>query len=214
MIIPNNKILIQKNVNTFENPRIDEKTDFPYIQATIIQINRPKKEINVYVPSFKNNSTVKYNMTLPLPSNPLLKTVNNLVDIPIPFTNMDIYTNLSSRFEEGYIFTKVGNEILLLLNSYEKFYDHKYNYNIESFDSKIYNDFTLNFEEMFFNRKLNIIIRGELYSGKTTIFNNILNSFCKKSKESPSEKISKSNLDFFYKKNSNSSEEESLNNKY
>jgi hypothetical protein len=29
MIIPNNKILIQKNVNTFENPRIDEKTDFP-----------------------------------------------------------------------------------------------------------------------------------------------------------------------------------------
>lgn len=28
-IIPNNKILIQKNVNTFENPRIDEKTDFP-----------------------------------------------------------------------------------------------------------------------------------------------------------------------------------------
>ena len=81
-------------------------------------------------------------MTLPLPSNPLLKTVNNLVDIPIPFTNMDIYTNLSSRFEEGYIFTKVGNEILLLLNSYEKFYDHNYNYDIESFDSKIYNDFT------------------------------------------------------------------------
>ena len=213
-IIPNNKILIQNDVNPFENPHIDQKTDFPYIQATIIQINRPKKEINVYVPSFKNNSTVKYNMTLPLPSNPLLKTVNNLVDIPIPFTNMDIYTNLSSRFEEGYIFTKVGNEILLLLNSYEKFYDHNYNYNIESFDSKIYNDFTLNLEEMFYNRKLNIIIRGELYSGKTTIFNNILNSFCKKSKESLSQKMSKSNLDFFNKKNSNSSDEdESLNNK-
>ena len=54
-IIPNNKILIQNDINPFENPRLDEKTDFPYIQATIIQINRPKKEINVYVPSFKNN---------------------------------------------------------------------------------------------------------------------------------------------------------------
>ena len=27
--MPNNKILIQNNVNPFENPRIDEKTDFP-----------------------------------------------------------------------------------------------------------------------------------------------------------------------------------------
>ena len=169
-IIPNNKILIQNDVNPFENPRIDEKTDFPYIQATIIQINRPKKEINVYVPSFKNNSTVKYEMTLPLPSNPLLKTVNNLVDIPIPFTNMDIYTNLSSRFEEGYIFTKVGNEILLLLNSYEKIYDLNYNYDIESFDMKIYKDFTLNLDEMFYNRKLNIIIRGELYILEKLLF--------------------------------------------
>ena len=215
-IIPNNKILIQNDINPFENPRLDEKTDFPYIQATIIQINRPKKEINVYVPSFKNNSTVKYEMTLPLPSNPLLKTVNNLVDIPIPFTNMDIYTNLSSRFEEGYIFTKVGNEILLLLNPYEKIYDLNYNYDIESFDMKIYKDFTLNLDEMFYNRKLNIIIRGELYSGKTTIFNNILNSFCKNSKDISND--SNSNFDFFDKKtinnnNSNSSESESLNNK-
>ena len=42
-IVPNNKILIQNDVNPFENPHIDQKTDFPYIQATIIQINRPKK---------------------------------------------------------------------------------------------------------------------------------------------------------------------------
>ena len=28
-IIPNNKILIQNDINPFENPHIDEKTDFP-----------------------------------------------------------------------------------------------------------------------------------------------------------------------------------------
>ena len=96
---------------------IDDRKDQPYITGTVLKVNKPSQEVEVYISELQKNITVKFEFTLPMSNMELLKKVENLTDYYPDMNYMDIFNVFKIRFRKKKYFTKIGQDLLIFFRT-------------------------------------------------------------------------------------------------
>ena len=102
---------------------IDDKNDQPYIKGTVFKVNKSAQEADIFISDLQKNMTVKFELTLPMPNNQLLKKLENLTDYYPDLNYMDIFNVFKMRFQNRKYFTQVGQDLLVNLDPYHNIYN-------------------------------------------------------------------------------------------
>ena len=113
---------------------IDDRKDQPYITGTVLKVNKPSQEVEVYISELQKNITVKFEFTLPMSNMELLKKVENLTDYYPDMNYMDIFNVFKIRFRKKKYFTKIGQDLLIFLEPYHN------KFNLFDFSETIFGD--------------------------------------------------------------------------
>ena len=97
---------------------IDDRKDQPYIQGTVLKVNKAAQEVDVYITELQKNITVKFELTLPTSNMELLKKIENLTDYYPDLNYMDIFNVFKIRFRKKKYFTRIGQDLLVYLEPY------------------------------------------------------------------------------------------------
>ena len=97
---------------------IDDRKDQPYVEGSVVKVNKASQDVEVYIAELQKNIIVKFEQTLPLSNLQLLKKINNLTDYYPDLNYMDIFNVFKIRFNKKKYFTKIGQDLLVHLEAY------------------------------------------------------------------------------------------------